>query len=501
MQFIQSKQVFAASTLFTALLLAGCGGSSSNNPDPQPTNTAPSVTGEAAPTVAENQLVVGSYNATDPEGDNLTLSLTGANADLFAIDSEGNLTFVTAPDYDNGEVGPFEVTIVATDTGGLTGSITLAVSVSNEVDPATNAIVQTIAADFVSGSEVMFIDGQSMQVTGPYYVKTQTDYSVDTYGSNIYHIGAFFIDTIEKYQADAPDNQIWSFSTQDAGDSTSRNPYTLVSVSDEKAYLIRYGSDKVWIVNPSVSSNDSANFKIGELDLSAYNLPGSVGGTPNPAAGIVVNGKLYISMQRFSDDFQQIGAGYVAVFDTETDTEIETNASDADSVMGIPLTGTNAARNGLTYRDGKVYVTTSKPFFSADISMSRIESISTEDYSINSVLDATAIADNTTATIKGTLVVSNEKGYFYTSEYDASFNELSTLYQFNPSSGEITATDVGGNGTETISYATLDKANIIWMSMANPTNPGVDLIDTETNSKIGNRLATQLNPKVIRFVD
>lgn len=370
MQLIQNKHMFAASTLFTALLLGGCGGSGGTSVEPPSTNTAPSISGDASPTVAENQLTVGTYTATDTEGDTLTLSLTGANAGLFSIDADGNLSFVTAPDYDNGDIGPFEVTIVATDTGGLTGSITLAVSVSNEIDPATNAIVQTIAADFVSGSEVMFIDGQSKQVTGPYYVKTQTDFSVDTYGNNIYHIGSFFIDTIEKYNADSPDTQLWRYSTQDAGDSTSRNPYTIVSLSDEKAYVIRYGSDKVWIVNPSVAADDMDNFKIGELDLSAYNLPGTVGGTPNPAAGIIVDGKLYISMQRFSDNFGEIGTGYVAVFDTQTDSEIETNASDADTVMGIPLAGTNAARNGLVYNSGKVYVTTSKQFGSTDITLS-----------------------------------------------------------------------------------------------------------------------------------
>ena len=504
MQLIQSKHTFKASTLCTALLttlaLSGCGGGSGGSTPGQITNSSPTVSGDNSVVVAENQVEVASYSATDPDGDSFTFSISGADASLFNIDANGNLSFVEAPDYDAGETGPFAVNVLATDTGGLTGSLVVSVTVSDEVDPATHAVVQTIAADFVSGSEVMFIDGQSMQVTGPYYVKTQTDYSIDTYGNSIYHIGSFFIDTIEKYSADSPDTQVWSYSTQDSGDSTSRNPYTIVSLSDEKAYLIRYGSDKVWIVNPSVAADDIENFKIGELDLSGYNLPGTVGGTPNPAAGIIVDGKLYISMQRFSDNFSEIGTGYVAVFDTETDTEIETNASDADTVMGIPLQGTNAARNGLVYNSGKVYVTTTKQFGSTDLTLSRIETIRTEDYAHNSILDATSIEGNTGSSIKGTLVVSDEQGYFYTSEYDANFNELSTLYQFNPSTGEITGSDIGGNGTETISYATLDSANIIWMSIANPANPGIDLIDTATNSKIGNRLATEFNPSTIRFI-
>lgn len=503
MQLIQNKHTFKASTLctalFTTLVLSGCGGGSGGSTPGEITNSSPTVSGDNSVVVAENQVEVASYTATDPDGDSFTFSISGADVNLFSIDTDGNLSFVEAPDYDAGETGPFAVNVLATDTGGLTGALVVSVTVSDEIDPATNAVVQTIAADY-SSSEVVLIDGQSNQVSNPYYIKTQSDYTINTYGNSIYHIGSFFIDTIDKYNADAPDTQVWSYSTQEAGSSSSSNPYAILSLSAEKAYVIRYGSDKVWIVNPSVDANDSENFKIGELDLSAYNLPGTVGGTPNPAAGIIIDGKLYISMQRFSDDFSTIGTGYVAVFDTETDTEIETNANDADTVMGIPLQGTNAARNGLVYNSGKVYVTTSKQFGSTDLTLSRIETISTEDYAHNSILDATAIEGNTGSTIKGTLVVSDEQGYFYTSEYDANFNELSTLYQFNPSTGEITGSDIGGNGTETISYATLDSANIIWMSVANPTNPGIDLINTATNEKVGNRLATTLNPSVIRFV-
>ncbi len=46
------------------------------------------------------------------------------------------------------------------------------------------------------------------------------------------------------------------------------DPYALVSLSETKAYLLRYGSDKVWVVNPQ--AENSEDFKIGELDLSGY---------------------------------------------------------------------------------------------------------------------------------------------------------------------------------------------------------------------------------------
>jgi len=37
--------------------------------------------------------------------------------------------------------------------------------------------------------------------------------------------------------------------------------------------------------------------------------------------------------------------------------------------------------------------------------------------------------------------------------------------------------------------------------MINPATPGVDIIDSETNTLVGSRLLTTLNPSEIRFLD
>ncbi len=465
-------------------------------------NTAPVVTGEANVTVAKNRIEVAIYTATDAENDTITFSLSGADAALFTIDVNGNLSFVTAPDFDNGETGPFAVIIVATDdgAGSLSGELAAQVSVSDGADLAVRAVVQTVASDFVSGSEVVFMDRQTQQVTNSFYIKEKTDYTINTYQSDVYHIGSFEIDTIEKYDAETPDSQVWSFTTQGSGDSTSRNPYSLISVNATKAYLIRYGSDKVWIVNPQVTATQQADFKIGELDLSEYILPGNLNGTPRPAAATIADGKLYIAMQRLSDAWV-VDTAYVAVFDTITDEEIETNANAEDNLKGIPLTGMNPLRDSIISANNKIYVTTNGPSFPTDISASWIEEITPSDYSIRTVLPATIIPNNTNITIKGSVVVSAEKGYFYTGTFDADFNEVSSLYEFNPTTGAIVAANVGESGTEAISYATLDKSNILWVSVANSLSPGVDLINTDTNTKTSSRLITELNPSAIRFVE
>ena len=48
----------------------------------------------------ENQTRVVTVGASDADGDQLSFSLSGEDASAFTIDSDGVLTFVTAPDFE-----------------------------------------------------------------------------------------------------------------------------------------------------------------------------------------------------------------------------------------------------------------------------------------------------------------------------------------------------------------------------------------------------------------
>lgn len=362
------------------------------------------------------------------------------------------------------------------------------------------AVVQTIAPDY-SSSEVAYLDLNDQSVAGDYYVKDKSDYTLTSYGKDVYHIGRFFIDTVEKYNSDAPDAQIYSYGTKDEGETASSNPYNLVFANANKAYLIRYGSSKVWIVNPNAT--EAADFKIGELDLGSY-IPENNSTTPSPSAGVVVDGKLYITMQRLSDAWAP-NTAYVAVFDVATDTEIETNHTADDGVKGIKLTGQNPLEHNLKAAFGDVYVTSRSVFGNTDLSLSMIEKIETSDYSTSTVLSAADIADNTEAFITTSEIVSTSKGYFVASK--AGFNDdgkwvtTSALYEFNPTTGAIVASNIAETGSEEISFISVDDSNFLWVSTINPSTPGIDVINTVTNQKEGDRLLTELNPGVIRFLD
>jgi gliding motility-associated-like protein len=143
-----------------------------------PVNDAPVITSVNAITVDENQTTILTVTATDTEGNDITYSVDTGTGDgnLFSIDpSTGNLTFSSAPDYENptdqDANNTYLVTVIATDNGTPNQStsqlITVTVNDINEAAPvfssATTVSVQenqtaalTVAASDPEGNTVTY---------------------------------------------------------------------------------------------------------------------------------------------------------------------------------------------------------------------------------------------------------------------------------------------------------------------------------------------------------
>ena len=96
-------------------------------------NEAPTVSGEATATFAENDSgAVATYTGSDPERHKLTWSVSGADGDSFAMTDRGHLHFASPPSYEGGK-DTYAVTVVATDEGdpGLTGTFEVTVTVTD----------------------------------------------------------------------------------------------------------------------------------------------------------------------------------------------------------------------------------------------------------------------------------------------------------------------------------------------------------------------------------
>ena len=97
-------------------------------------NEAPEVTGDTSPSFSENaRTPVATYSAADPERDTLTWSVNNLD---FWISNRGQLYFVTPPQLpDLRGQEPYDVvTVTATDDDGLSGSISLTVTVTDVED-------------------------------------------------------------------------------------------------------------------------------------------------------------------------------------------------------------------------------------------------------------------------------------------------------------------------------------------------------------------------------
>ena len=364
-------------------------------------------------------------------------------------------------------------------------------------DSTQTGVVATVAPDW-SSSAVSVITVNPK--TGPRVVlnnqlpSATSDIVVDAFGQYYYRIGRFQADNVTKVAVNAPNTPIWQYSTNDSTESSNSNPYDLVFVSSQKAYLLRYGSTKAWIVNPSTTTE--AGFKIGELDLSAY---ADADGIPEMAKGVIANNKLFIILQRLDSSYCPSNTAYVAVFDVATNTEIDTGLGEGN-MKGIPLPIKNPLSIQYLPQNNTVYVQGigSYPGSSCDpiyLYTGGIMSINPQTYATAVVLDDGDATTHPYGAISGMLIASPTKGYFvgYAGWGD------NTLYEFDPTTGTVAGSlegfqNISISGMESGTY--LDKNGMMWV--CNQTDATIDIMDTESNTLIES-LDTNLNPQNVAF--
>ena len=113
---------------------------------------APVVTGRTSHSVRENTAsAIHTYRATDPDrGDTIAWSTAGADGHLFQVSERGELSFREAPDFetprDTDANNVYGLEVVATDGGGLRGTLEVAVTVTalNEGPEVTGSAAFTV---------------------------------------------------------------------------------------------------------------------------------------------------------------------------------------------------------------------------------------------------------------------------------------------------------------------------------------------------------------------
>jgi len=254
--------------------------------------------------------------------------------------------------------------------------------------------------------------------------------------------------------------------------------------------VTRYGSDRVWIVNPAATTE--ADFKLGELDLSNYDMDAT-----NARDALIVGDRLYILMQRLTE-FTPDKVGYVAVFDITTDTEIDTMQGQ-DGLLGVALSTTNPLSLHHVEATGDVLVLGRGNIFgSMDVTgdpyTGGIEAIDTTDFTTAMLIDDGTDADNN-GFFSEVVIVNDNLGYITTY---ASFQNT-TLRSFNPTTGVLNTDVVAGLADLDVGAMGVDPMGRLWVGIGGDM-PGYRVIDPADNSVLIERVATEFQPINIVFV-
>jgi hypothetical protein len=316
---------------------------------------------------------------------------------------------------------------------------------------------------------------------------TGSDLRMSSHGKFFYRIEDSYSHSVTKFSVEDPATPIWQFSTE--GTESNSYPYSMVFASDTKVFLIRNGSPKIWIVNPSVTVDQEAEFKIGEIDLSAYN---NCDGLPEATSGIIVGNKLFITLQRLCN-WDPTEPAYMAVFDVTTGNEINTGMGDG-GLLGIKLDVRNpgGTYGKIKYHNGYIYVAGADGLYwnSNTPILGGVQRINVNDYTKSPVLESNR-------QITAIEVVSDTKGYFV--QYDAW--EKNSLVSFNPQTWAIQEDAVAGIIDRNIIDITKDNEGLLWLADISTTEPGIYIIDTTTDKIQEGPIFTNLNPLEIAFCE
>ena len=162
---IKSRRTHYSLLLFSLLILNACGGgggggSSDNNRAPFINNSSSDYD------VQENQTEAFTVTAGDPDGDQISFSLSGTDASNFSIDSSGDVSFNTAPDFENpadeGADNTYELTVSVSD-GSLSAAKSFTVRITD--DPSDNPNTEPTCDVYITEGDIAIQNAEQCEMT------------------------------------------------------------------------------------------------------------------------------------------------------------------------------------------------------------------------------------------------------------------------------------------------------------------------------------------------
>ncbi len=260
------------------------------------------------------------------------------------------------------------------------------------------------------------------------------------------------------------------------------NPYDIAFASPTRAYVARYASADVWIVNPATGAHT------GTVSLAAL---ADADGKPEPDRMIMVGPLLFISLQRVDQagGFLPTDSSLVAVVDTRTDALVDCDAA-SPGVQGILLPLVNpdtpfvfdAPRTRLYLGCVGLYNVNDGGIVGVDpVSLTATGVVATEAALGGDVLDLAWHDDERAYAIVG----------------DAAFN--TSLVRWSPVSGSAEGTLYSPGGFSLADVEITPDGSEVWACNSSFGSPGLRVFSTVTGLLVAGPLFCVLPPQGIAF--
>ena len=339
---------------------------------------------------------------------------------------------------------------------------------------ANQAVITT--TDYSSGS-FSSLDLATNTATND-HLTIHSDAVVRTYRDKVYIINRLGQDNVLVLDQSDLKTPLTQYST-----GNGSNPHDMAFVSEEKAYISRYGYAELLIVNPVTGDS------LGAVDLSVF---ADADGLPEMNQLALYDNYLFVACQRLDRDngFVPTDVSVIAVVDVMTDQVVDVDANTA-GVQGIVMAGKNPA--GAVQQGNKWFLSAVNTF--GDLTDGGIEVIDLVNLrSEGVVLGETDLGGN----LSSLAMVSDDEGYVVV--LDASF--ANAVKRFDLAMQSVSADLSGVSGGYIPDLGVFGRRLYILDqgSFADPASAGVRVYDVKTDALVAGPINTGLPPSGIAFV-
>ena len=204
---------------------------------------------------------------------------------------------------------------------------------------AAQSGILVITSDFETGSIAHLPPGASVADTD--ILTIHSDAAARYYDGRVYVVNRLGQDNVLVLDVENLRSPVAQFSV---GNGT--NPQDIAFASPEKAYVSRYASASILVVDPRDGT------ALGEIDLSSF---ADADGIPEMVQMVVFGNRLYVACQRLDRDgsFEPVEPSLLIVIDMFTDTIVDMDGS-REGVQGWELSATNP--NSLALAGDELFV-------------------------------------------------------------------------------------------------------------------------------------------------